>query len=74
MTTRSPYRKGVQITISNAAMVAAGAMVANYYRGVSPNGAKLVVNLAADMIDEIEARSQPVDSTGTAREEIAEAA
>ncbi len=71
---KSPFRKGIQITISNAAIVAAGSMVANYYRGQGPQAAKLVVNLASEIIDEIEARSQPVDSTGTAREEIAEAA
>lgn len=54
---KSPFRKGVNVTTSNAAIMAAASMVANYYRGVSPNGAKLVVNLASDIVDEIEARS-----------------
>ena len=71
---KSPYRKGVQITISNAAVQAAATLVAQAYRGGTVNGAQRVMNLASEIIDEIEARSQPSDSTGTAREEIAEAA
>ena len=70
---KSPYRKGVQITISNAAIQAAATMVSSYYRGANPQAVKAMMNLAADIIDEIEARSVLVDSTGT-REDIAEAA
>lgn len=71
---KSPYRKGVQITISNAALQAAATITANVYRGVDQNTPGRIMNLAAALVDEIEARSQPTDSTGTTREEVAEAA
>jgi hypothetical protein len=54
---KSPYRKGISSGISSAALSAAAVMVANYYRGAAPHGAKLIVNLAADIVDEIEVRA-----------------
>lgn len=53
---KSPYRKGVQITISNAAVQAAATMIAQAYKGGSDQGAQRVFNLASQMIDEYEKR------------------
>lgn len=58
---KSPYRKGVQITISNAAVQAAATMIAQAYRGGAAGGAQRIMNLASEIIDEYEARQGTPD-------------
>ncbi len=53
---KSPYRKGIQITVSNAAVQAAATVLAQVYRAGNPQMAMRVMNLASEFIDEIEAR------------------
>jgi len=53
---KSPYRKGINLTTSNAAIQAAAILVSNAYRSPGPEQAKRLVNIASDIIDEIEAR------------------
>ena len=53
---KSPYRKGIQITVSNAAVQAAATMIAQTYRAGGSGAALRIMNLAADIVDEIQAR------------------
>jgi hypothetical protein len=53
---KSPYRKGIQITVSNAAVQAAATVLAQVYRAGNPQMAMRIMNLASEFIDEIEAR------------------
>ncbi len=53
---KSPYRKGIQVTVSNAALQAAATMISQVYRAGNPQAALRIVNLAAELVDEIEAR------------------
>ena len=55
---KSPYRKGVKEAVSHTAVMAAATLCQNYYRGASPAAAKAVINLAAEIVDEIEARER----------------
>ncbi len=55
---KSPYRKGIQITVSNAAVQAAAALVSSYYRGANPQAVKALLNVASEIVDEIEARAE----------------
>ena len=54
---KSPIRKGIPVTTSNAAIMAAASMIAQVYRGVNDTSHKRIVDLASLIIDEIEARS-----------------
>jgi hypothetical protein len=59
---KSPYRPGTQVTVSNAAVQAAAAIVGAGYRGIDGNTPSRIVNLASAIVDEIEARksAEPV--------------
>ncbi len=54
---KSPYRKGIQVTVSNAAVQAAATVLAQVYRAGNPQMAMRVMNLASEFVDEIEIRS-----------------
>ncbi len=53
---KSPYRKGIQVTVSNAALQAAATMISQVYRAGNPQAALRIINLAVELIDVIEAR------------------
>ncbi len=53
---KSPYRKGIQVTVSNAALQAAATVLSQVYRAGNPQMAMRVMNLASEFVDEIEAR------------------
>ena len=59
---KSPFRKGVKETLSHTAILAAATLCAHYYRGPGGQAAKAVINLAAELVDEIEARSAEAEA------------
>lgn len=59
---KSPFRKGVKETLSHTAILAAATLCSHYYRGASPQAAKAVINLAAEIVDEIEARQAEAEA------------
>jgi len=67
---KNPYRKGVSVAMSQTALLAAATLCSSYYRGASPQAAKQVVNLASDIVDEIEAR-QAADAAEAVTEQAA---
>ena len=67
---KSPYRKGIQITVSNAAIHAAAVLTASAYKSPGPETAARLVNIASHIVDEIEKRNAddetPVEMPGVA--------
>ena len=65
----SPYRKGVPESVSNAAILAAASMIAQAYRGGTTGAGARILNLAAEIIDEIEIRR--ADAMGDVKRAVA---